>query len=435
MPKSHVIIIGGGFAGLIAARELTHRGFSVVLLEGRDRLGGRTWTDERLGLTVDLGGKSIHPSQPYVWPELERYGLSTVTAEVEPERFLVATADGPREIDPGTVFMKLTQANEALSADAQFIVPRPFDPWFVDAVAGADGQSVGDRVAALDLDEVSKALLEGQLGTAYQSPLGEISFAHTLHFWSLAYGNFAVQQEASASFGIKGGTRALIDAIAADTTASIVLGTKVVEVQTVGDGVVVRTASGDEYEASAVIVTAPINALPSITFEPALSSGKRAAITKGTASNGAKIWVRTKGEVVPFLGFASPDVSPVTIAEPYGVVDGDSIIDIFVPDVTKIDPHDRAAVEQALRLWVPDIEVRAVDAHNWVEDEFSRETWPNPRVGDVTGAIPALRKPEGRVFLAGADYAAGWYGHIDGAVESGIVTARIVRDLLSEGSR
>lgn len=432
MSKSEVVIIGGGFAGLTAARELTHRGVSVVVLEGRDRLGGRTWTDERLGLTLDVGGKSIHPSQPYVWPELERYGLATVTAEAEPERFLVATASGSQELDPEDMFVKLTQAYGALAGEAPFVVPRPFDPWFSEAVNEADGQSVADRIAALDLDEVSKALLEGQLATAYQSPLDEISFAHTLHFWSLSYWNVAVQIEAAATYGIKGGTRSLIDAIAADTSASIKLGTKVVEVTTSGDGVVVRTESGDEYEASAVIVTVPINALPAVTFTPPLSAGKREAIAKGTASRGAKIWVRAKGHVAPFVAFASPEVSPITVGESYGTVDGDSIIDVFAPDIRNIDPHDRAAVEAALRQWIPEIEVRAVDAHNWVEDEFSLETWPSPRVGDLTGAIPELRKPEGRVFLAGADYAAGWYGHIDGAIESGIVTARRIRDLLSE---
>ena len=42
--KADVVIVGGGFAGVTAARELTQRGASVILLEARGRLGGRTWT-------------------------------------------------------------------------------------------------------------------------------------------------------------------------------------------------------------------------------------------------------------------------------------------------------------------------------------------------------------------------------------------------------
>ena len=70
-----VVVIGGGFAGITAARDLKHRGFNVLLLEARDRLGGRTWFKEVNGFHVELGGTWIHWTQPFVWAEKERYGL------------------------------------------------------------------------------------------------------------------------------------------------------------------------------------------------------------------------------------------------------------------------------------------------------------------------------------------------------------------------
>ena len=70
-----VVIIGGGFAGVTAARELTMRGRTAVLVEARDRLGGRTYTAPHDGHDMELGGTWVHPVQPNVWAEITRYGL------------------------------------------------------------------------------------------------------------------------------------------------------------------------------------------------------------------------------------------------------------------------------------------------------------------------------------------------------------------------
>jgi phytoene dehydrogenase-like protein len=55
-----VVVVGAGFAGLTAARELSRRGHSVLVVEARDRIGGRTWTTERFGRTLELGGTWVH---------------------------------------------------------------------------------------------------------------------------------------------------------------------------------------------------------------------------------------------------------------------------------------------------------------------------------------------------------------------------------------
>ena len=69
-----VVVIGAGFAGLVAARELGRAGFDVIVLEARDRVGGRTWTDRRLGHDLELGGTWVHWVQPHTWAEMTRYG-------------------------------------------------------------------------------------------------------------------------------------------------------------------------------------------------------------------------------------------------------------------------------------------------------------------------------------------------------------------------
>jgi monoamine oxidase len=71
--RPDVVIVGGGFAEVTAARELTMRGRSAVL-EARDRLGGRTYTADHDGHAMELGGTWVHPEQPHVGAEISRTG-------------------------------------------------------------------------------------------------------------------------------------------------------------------------------------------------------------------------------------------------------------------------------------------------------------------------------------------------------------------------
>ena len=64
--KYDVIVIGAGFAGLIATRELSRRhGLNVLIIEGRDRIGGRTWTAKALGEEFEMGGTWVRPTHQF----------------------------------------------------------------------------------------------------------------------------------------------------------------------------------------------------------------------------------------------------------------------------------------------------------------------------------------------------------------------------------
>src|SRR5690349_10872071 len=73
-----VIIVGAGFAGLSAARELTRLGRDVVVVEGRDRVGGRSYTGEVGGVPVDLGATFVGPTQDAVLALAREVGAETV---------------------------------------------------------------------------------------------------------------------------------------------------------------------------------------------------------------------------------------------------------------------------------------------------------------------------------------------------------------------
>lgn len=71
-----VVVVGAGYAGLTAVRDLTIAGHDVLLLEGRDRIGGRTWSSDIEGYPYEMGGTWVHWNQPFIWREMARYGMS-----------------------------------------------------------------------------------------------------------------------------------------------------------------------------------------------------------------------------------------------------------------------------------------------------------------------------------------------------------------------
>jgi monoamine oxidase len=73
----NAVIVGGGYAGLAAARRLTEEGRSAVVLEARDRVGGRTYTVEEAGATVDLGGQWIGPTHDHIYELAAETGVAT----------------------------------------------------------------------------------------------------------------------------------------------------------------------------------------------------------------------------------------------------------------------------------------------------------------------------------------------------------------------
>lgn len=108
--------------------------------------------------------------------------------------------------------------------------------------------------------------------------------------------------------------------------------------------------------------------------------------------------------------------------------DGGTILVAFCPDSTKLDGTDLKQVRAALNLLVPETEVLEVASQDWTGDPLSGETWPMRRPVYLSQALPVFQKPQGRLLFAGSDYANGWGGFIDGAIESGLEAARAIQD-------
>ncbi|HCB57457.1 MAG TPA: putrescine oxidase, partial [Arthrobacter bacterium] len=98
-----VVIVGAGPSGLTAARELKKAGLSVAVLEARDRVGGRTWTDTIDGAVLEIGGQWVSPDQTALLELLEELGLKTYSRYREGESIYVG-GDGQRTRYTGDSF-------------------------------------------------------------------------------------------------------------------------------------------------------------------------------------------------------------------------------------------------------------------------------------------------------------------------------------------
>lgn len=420
-----VVVIGGGFAGVTAARELRQRGQSVLIVEARDRLGGRTWTSEFAGRSVEMGGTWVHWLQPHVWAEITRYGLSISESPRADEQRAWISGDTLHRALPEVFYPMLGAAMARFCQDARTVFERPYDPLYdEDAVATIDGQTVRDRLDTLNLPRETLDLLNGMWTSDCSAPIAEAGLSVALRWFALAGWDALKMLDAVSRYKLAGGTRSLIETMVQDGQPDILLSAPVASVDHDDEAVAVTTRGGRHVTARAVIVTVPLNTLHALTFNPALSGVKQAAAAEGQASRGVKVWIRVRGERPHFSGSAPDDHAITSLHSEYHVP-GATLFVGFGPAADRLDVGDREAVARAVRVFLPDVEVEDIAGHDWVADEFSRGTWPVCRPQQLTRYLRALQRPEGRVVLAGSEMANGWCGFIDGAIESGLTAARI----------
>jgi pseudooxynicotine oxidase len=414
-----VIVIGGGFAGLTAAREVSLRGRSALVLEARDRLGGRTWSTDWEGLPIEYGGAWVHWHQPHTWSEITRAGLA-VELSADAERAAWYVGGERRE---GTIAERDAIAARGWNRFVDGVeeaLPNPHDPLFAaDALARFDRLTIADRLAELELDHEEHDVLAAELESLAHCPLDQAGAMAVLRWHALSGYSLALTQYTGGRVTLRDGTGALLRAIAEAAPLEIRLGEPVAAVRVRGEHVEVETRAGAVVEGRVAVVAVPLNVLGSIVFEPALSEGKQQAIALGQASRGVKIFVRARGPAVL--------QNAIRPGHPFGYLDTEELLGDgtqlqigFGVDAERCDAHDLAAVQRALDEILPGYEVISATAHDWLADEFARGTWAIHRPGWYTHHHAELRRPEPRVLFAGSDLANGWSGFIDGAIESGL---------------
>jgi monoamine oxidase len=397
MERYDAIVIGGGFAGVTAARDLRHGGADVLLVEARDRLGGRTWVRRLAGTTIELdfGGTWVLVDEHHaVMSELRRYGIAT---DPTPAPTTVVNVLGDERVEADL------PADELAAAGAEI------ERRLADA---APGTTIEALLQHADLTPRSRAWVSAYVRYLHGADPSEVAAGGLRSAERLS----SLAEPDHYSHKIQGGTRHLLEAIAGDAGAAARLGATVTAVEHDAEGVRVTLADGERIAAAVAINALPVNTWDRVGFAPSLEAAKRSLAEQHHAGHSVKVWLVATGMPETFRGLDA--TGPIAyLRTERGLPGGCSLLVGFGAE-RALDPCDTAAVQAAVRRFVPDAEVLASDGHDWNRDPLAAGTWFACRPHQEA-AVARLDEPEGRLLFASGDM-----GEHAGTIEAAIVNGR-----------
>lgn len=418
--RGKVLVLGAGMSGLGAARELIAAGFEVVVLEARDRVGGRVWTHDLAGVPVDCGAGWIEGATGNPLTELTR--SLGVTTQVDEDTWWFHDEDGSRV--SGSRLEKIeSMLEEVDGAREELVEEGEEDLSFADAVA----QVVDDRDD--ELDPQQKRFVDLYIASResdYAGPAEQLS---------------ALEGEIGDGFPgddlvFPKGYGTLPAALAAGL--DIRLGQQVVRIQhSKTTGVVVETTR-ETFRADLALITVPLGVLRkgTISFIPELPKWKRSAIDSLRMGILDRVYLRfpeafwptepahfgyassTRGEFPEWMNFQHHFKVPVLCAFVGGryALEHERLTDEQILD------NARKVLRTLFGETAPDPVAHKIT--RWGQDPFTWGSYSFIPVGESAASHKALARPHPPLFFAGEATSHDNPGTVHGAYLSGVREAK-----------